>query len=177
MSRIGKLPVTIPQGVTVDLAGGVLTTKGKLGTLTLPLNTDVDTVVNDGKVVVTPKNETKRARMAWGTMRALVSNMVNGVSKGYTVNLEINGVGYRAAVQGKDLVLQLGYSHDVHFPIPSDIKIACEKPTAVAITGADKQRVGQVAAVIRSFRGPEPYKGKGIKYDYEKIRRKEGKKK
>ena len=177
MSRIGKLPVTIPQGVTVDLAGGILTTKGKLGTLTVPLNNDVDTVVNDGKVVVTPKNETKRARMAWGTMRALVSNMVNGVSKGYTVNLEINGVGYRAAVQGKDLVLQLGYSHDVHFPIPSDIKIACEKPTAGAITGADKQRVGQVAAVIRSFRGPEPYKGKGIKYDYEKIRRKEGKKK
>src|SRR5436305_5218151 len=117
MSRIGKLPVTIPQGVTVDLAGGMLTTKGKLGTLQLPLNNDVDTVLQDGKVVVTPKNETKRARMAWGTMRALVNNMVNGVSKGYTVNLEINGVGYRAAVQGKDLVLQLGYSHDVHFPI------------------------------------------------------------
>jgi len=155
----------------------MLTTKGKLGTLMLPLNNDVDTVVKDGKVVVTPKSETKRSRMAWGTMRALVSNMVNGVSKGYTVNLEINGVGYRAAVQGKDLVLQLGYSHDVHFPIPSDIKIACEKPTSIAVTGADKQRVGQIAAVIRSYRGPEPYKGKGIKYDYEKIRRKEGKKK
>ena len=177
MSRIGKLPVNIPQGVTVDIAGGILTTKGKLGTLKMPLNTDVDTVVKDGKVVVTPKNETKRARMAWGTTRALVNNMVSGVSAGYTVNLEINGVGYRAAVQGKDLVLQLGFSHDVHFPIPSDIKIACEKPTAIAVSGADKQRVGQVAAVIRSFRGPEPYKGKGIKYDYEKIRRKEGKKK
>ncbi|HEY3919502.1 MAG TPA: 50S ribosomal protein L6 [Stellaceae bacterium] len=177
MSRIGKLPVTIPQGVTVDLAGGVLTTKGKLGTLKLVVNNDVDTALKDGKVVITPKSETKRARMAWGTTRALVNNMVNGVSKGYTVNLEINGVGYRAAVQGKDLVLQLGYSHDVHFPIPADIKIACEKPTAIAITGADRQRVGQVAAVIRSFRGPEPYKGKGIKYDYEKIRRKEGKKK
>jgi len=177
MSRIGKLPVTIPQGVTVDLAGGVLTTKGKLGTLKLSLNSEVDTVVKDGKVVITPKNETKRARMAWGTTRALVNNMVNGVSKGYTVNLEINGVGYRAAVQGKDLVLQLGYSHDVHFPIPSDIKIACEKPTAIAVTGADRQRVGQVAAVIRSFRGPEPYKGKGIKYVTETIRRKEGKKK
>jgi large subunit ribosomal protein L6 len=177
MSRIGKLPVTIPQGVTVDLAGGMLTTKGKLGSLKLALNNDVDTVVKDGKVVITPKNETKRARMAWGTMRALVNNMVSGVSAGYTVNLEINGVGYRAAVQGKDLVLQLGYSHDVHFPIPSDIKIACEKPTSIAVTGADKQRVGQVAAVIRSYRGPEPYKGKGIKYDYEKIRRKEGKKK
>ncbi|HLI22455.1 MAG TPA: 50S ribosomal protein L6 [Stellaceae bacterium] len=177
MSRIGKLPVTIPQGVTVDLAGGVLTTKGKLGTLKLVVNNEVDTVVKDGKVVVTPKNETKRARMSWGTTRALVNNMINGVSKGYTINLEINGVGYRAAVQGKDLVLQLGFSHDVHFPIPADIKIACEKPTSIAITGADRQRVGQVAAVIRSFRGPEPYKGKGIKYDTETIRRKEGKKK
>jgi large subunit ribosomal protein L6 len=177
MSRIGKLPVTIPQGVTVDVAAGVLTTKGKLGTLKVVINNDVDTAIKDGKVVITPKTETKRARMAWGTTRALVNNMVNGVSKGYTVNLEINGVGYRAAVQGKDLVLQLGYSHDVHFPIPADIKIACEKPTAIAITGADRQRVGQVAAVIRSYRGPEPYKGKGIKYDYEKIRRKEGKKK
>jgi large subunit ribosomal protein L6 len=177
MSRIGKLPVNIPQGVTVDLAGGFLTTKGKLGTLKVALNTEVDTVVQDGKIVITPKNETKRARMAWGTTRAVVNNMVTGVNTGYTVNLEINGVGYRAAVQGKDLVLQLGYSHDVHFPIPSDIKIACEKPTSIAVTGADKQRVGQVAAVIRSYRGPEPYKGKGIKYDYEKIRRKEGKKK
>ena len=177
MSRIGKIPVTIPQDVTVDLAGGFLTTKGKLGTLRLAVNNDVDTVVKDGKVVITPKSETKRARMAWGTMRALVNNMVNGVSKGYTVNLDINDVGYRAAVQGKDLVLQLGYSHDVKFPIPADIKIACEKPTAIAISGADRQRVGQVAAVIRSFRGPEPYKGKGIKYSTEKIRRKEGKKK
>jgi large subunit ribosomal protein L6 len=175
MSRIGKLPVTIPQGVTVDLTAGVLTTKGKLGSLTLAVNNDVDTVIEDGKVVITPKNETKRARMAWGTMRALVNNMVNGVSKGYTVNLDINGVGYRAAVQGKALVLQLGYSHDVTFPIPSDIKIACERPTAIAISGADRQR--QVAAVIRSFRGPEPYKGKGIKYSTETIRRKEGKKK
>ncbi len=177
MSRIGKLPVVIPQGVTVDIAGGILTTKGKLGTLQMPLNNDVNTVLENGNVVVTPKSETKRARMAWGTVRALVNNMVNGVSKGYTVNLEINGVGYRAAVQGKDLVLQLGYSHDVHFPIPSDIKIACEKPTAIAITGADRQRVGQIAAVIRSYRGPEPYKGKGIKYDTETVRRKEGKKK
>ena len=177
MSRIGKLPVTIPQGVTVDVAGGVLTTKGKLGTLKLVVNNDVDAAIKDGKVIIAPKNETKRARMAWGTVRALVNNMVNGVSKGYTVNLEINGVGYRAAVQGKDLVLQLGYSHDVHFTIPADIKIACEKPTSIAISGPDCQRVGQVAAVIRSFRGPEPYKGKGIKYATETIRRKEGKKK
>jgi large subunit ribosomal protein L6 len=177
MSRIGKAPVVIPQGVTVDLAGGILTTKGKLGTLTLAVSNDVDAVIKDGRVTVAPKNETKRARMAWGTTRALVSNMVDGVTKGYTVNLDINGVGYRAAVQGKDLVLQLGYSHDVTFPIPSDIKIACEKPTAIAVTGADKQRVGQIAAVIRSFRGPEPYKGKGIKYATETVRRKEGKKK
>jgi large subunit ribosomal protein L6 len=177
MSRIGKLPVTIPEGVTVDLTAGVLTTKGKLGTLKLVVNNEVNATVDDGKIVVMPKSETKRARQAWGTMRALVNNMVNGVSKGYTVNLEINGVGYRAAVQGKDLVLQLGYSHDVTFPIPADIKIVCEKPTAIAISGADRQRVGQVAAVIRSFRGPEPYKGKGIKYDTEKVRRKEGKKK
>jgi large subunit ribosomal protein L6 len=155
----------------------MLTAKGKLGTLKLAVNNDVDAEIKDGKFTVKPKNETKRARMAWGTTRALVNNMVTGVTKGYTINLEINGVGYRAAVQGKNLVLQLGYSHDVNFPIPADVKIACEKPTAIAITGADKQRVGQVAAVIRSFRGPEPYKGKGIKYEAEKIRRKEGKKK
>jgi len=177
MSRIGKAPITIPQGVTVELAGGTLTTKGKLGTLKLVVNNEVEASVKDGKVIMTPKGETKRARMAWGTARALVNNMVTGVTKGYTINLEINGVGYRAAVQGKNLVLQLGYSHDVTFPIPADVKIACEKPTSIAITGADKQRVGQVAAVIRSFRGPEPYKGKGIKYDTETIRRKEGKKK
>ena len=177
MSRIGKLPVAIPQGVSVDIAGGMLTTKGKLGTLSMPLNDDVNTVIQDGNVVVTPKSETKRARMAWGTVRALVNNMVNGVSKGYTVNLEINGVGYRAAVQGKVLNLQLGYSHEIKFPIPDDVKIVCEKPTSIAISGADRQRVGQVAAVIRGYRKPEPYKGKGIKYDTEKIRRKEGKKK
>jgi len=177
MSRVGKHPVPIPQGVTIEVAGQTVTAKGKLGTLKLALNSEVETAVKDGKVVITPKNETKRARMAWGTTRALVNNMVGGVNTGYMVNLEINGVGYRAAVQGKNLMLQLGYSHDVQFPIPSDIKIACEKPTSIAISGADKQRVGQVAAVIRSFRGPEPYKGKGIKYDYETIRRKEGKKK
>src|SRR6266852_4407357 len=133
MSRIGKNPVTIPQGVTVEMAGGMLTTKGKLGTLKLAVNNDVETVIKDGKVTFTPKTETKRARMAWGTTRALVNNMVNGVTNGYTINLEINGVGYRAAVQGKDLVLQLGFSHDVKFPIPQDVKIACEKPTAIAI--------------------------------------------
>jgi large subunit ribosomal protein L6 len=177
MSRIGKNPVVIPEGVTLDVAGGMVTAKGKLGTLKLAVNNEVDTSIEDGKFWVKPKNETKRARMLWGTTRALVSNMVTGVSKGFTVNLEINGVGYRAAVQGKALNLQLGYSHDVVFPIPDDVKIACEKPTMVAITGADKQRVGQVAAVIRAYRKPEPYKGKGIKYSTETVRRKEGKKK
>ncbi len=177
MSRIGKNPVVIPQGVTIDLAGDTLTAKGKLGTLKLVVSNEVTASVSDGKVWVKPNSEEKRARMLWGTTRALVSNMVTGVSKGFTVNLEINGVGYRAAVQGKSLNLQLGYSHDVLFPIPDDVKIACEKPTSISITGADKQRVGQVAAVIRSFRGPEPYKGKGIKYELETIRRKEGKKK
>ena len=127
--------------------------------------------------MIAPNNETKQARALWGTTRALVNNMVTGVSAGFTRKLEINGVGYRAAVQGKTLVLQLGYSHDINFPIPQDIKIACEKPTAIAVTGADRQRVGQVAAEIRSFRQPEPYKGKGIKYADETIRRKEGKKK
>ena len=177
MSRIGKNPVTIPQGVTVEVAGQTLTCKGKLGTLKLPLSSEVTAAVESGKVVLKPKAETKRARMHWGTMRATVNNMVNGVSKGFSKNLEIEGVGYRAAVQGKNLVLQLGFSHDVIFPIPSEIKISCEKPTSIAISGPDRRQVGQVAAVIRSFRKPEPYKGKGIKYAGEHIRRKEGKKK
>ena len=177
MSRVGKNPVTIPSGVTVDIAGQVLTAKGKLGTLQLVVNNEVAAKIADGKVTVTPKGDTKRARTLWGTTRALVNNMVNGVSKGFTVNLEISGVGYRAAVQGKTLNLQLGFSHEIHFPIPNDVKIVCEKPTSIAISGADRQRVGQVAAVIRSYRKPEPYKGKGIKYETETIRRKEGKKK
>jgi large subunit ribosomal protein L6 len=177
MSRIGKNPVAIPAGVTVDLAGQVLTAKGSLGSLSLTVHGDVEAKVADGQVSVTPRTETKRARALWGTTRALVNNMVTGVSTGFTRNLEINGVGYRAAVQGSNLTLQLGYSHDVVFPIPADVKINCERPTAIAISGADRQRVGQVAAEIRSFRPPEPYKGKGIKYSDETIRRKEGKKK
>src|SRR5258708_8173364 len=168
---MGKYPVTIPQGVTVEVAGQTITAKGKLGTLKLPLSGEVTAAVQDGKVVVKPKSETKRARVHWGTMRALVNNMVAGVSKGFTKNLEINGVGYRAAVQGKDLVLQLGYSHDVTYRIPEGIAIKCEKPTAVAVSGADRQKVGQVAAEIRSYRPPDPYKGKGIKYESETILR------
>jgi large subunit ribosomal protein L6 len=177
MSRIGKHPVALPEGVTVQVAGSTLTAKGRLGALTLAIDNDVTASVEGGNVVVTPKSEEKRARMMWGTTRALVNNMVTGVSKGFSRNLEINGVGYRASVQGKNLVLQLGYSHDINFPIPDDVKIVCEKPTAIAITGADRQRVGQVAAVIRAYRKPEPYKGKGIKYADETVRRKEGKKK
>ncbi len=177
MSRVGKLPVTIPQGVQVAIAGQKLTAKGKLGSLELTLSPNVETKVTDGRVTLTPRLETKQARMQWGTTRALIANMMRGVSEGYTVNLEINGVGYRAQVHGKTLVLQLGFSHDVNFPIPDDIKIACEKPTSIRVTGADKQRVGEIAAKIRGFRKPEPYKGKGIKYDTEHVRRKEGKKK
>jgi large subunit ribosomal protein L6 len=177
MSRIGKNPVAIPQGVTVQVAGRIVTVKGKNGELKLETSPEVETGVEEGKFWVKPRNETKRARALWGTTRAHVNNMVAGVSKGFQKNLEINGVGYRAAVQGKNLNLQLGYSHDVVFPIPADVKIVCDKPTSIQISGADVQRVGQVAAEIRSFRGPEPYKGKGIKYDTETIRRKEGKKK
>lgn len=177
MSRIGKYPVAVPAGVTVDVKGKDISVKGKLGASALKAVDDVDVSLEDGKVWVRPKSDEKRARMMWGTTRALINNMVKGVSEGFTVDLEINGVGYRAAVQGKNLQLQLGYSHDVVYPIPSDVTIKTEKPTAISITGKDKDRVGQIAAEIRSFRGPEPYKGKGIKYATETILRKEGKKK
>jgi large subunit ribosomal protein L6 len=177
MSRVGKNPVAIPQGVTVEVGGGVATVKGKLGTLKLPISKNVTVSVKDGQVLVEPQGETQESRIMWGTTRANLRNMVDGVSKGYSKALEINGVGYRAAVQGKNLQLQMGYSHDVLYPIPEGITIKCEKPTAVLISGFDKQKVGQVAAEIRAVRPPEPYKGKGIKYDGEHILRKEGKKK
>ncbi|MBF0169101.1 MAG: 50S ribosomal protein L6 [Alphaproteobacteria bacterium] len=177
MSRVGKYPVTVPSGVTVTIANQQLTAKGKLGQIVLPLTDEVDVSMEGTQVWVKPRSTTKKARMMWGTTRAHVNNMVKGVSEGFKINLEINGVGYRAAVQGKNLQLQLGYSHDIVYPIPADVQIACEKPTAITITGASRQRVGQVAAEIRGYRGPEPYKGKGIKYDTETILRKEGKKK
>ena len=177
MSRIGKYPVPVPAGVEVTIVDQLLTAKGKLGTLSLPISEEISAALEEGKVVVTPVQDTKRARTLWGTTRALINNLVTGVSAGFSVNLEINGVGYRAAVNGKVLNLQLGYSHDIDFPIPDDVKISCEKPTSITVTGADKQRVGAVAAKIRSFRKPEPYKGKGVKYATETIRRKEGKKK
>jgi len=177
MSRVGKYPVVVPNGVTVNLAGGELSVKGKLGQSSINLVDAVEASLENNQVWVKPKNETKQARMMWGTTRANIANMVKGVSEGFTINLEINGVGYRAAVQGKALQLQLGFSHDVNYPIPDDITIKCEKPTAISITGKDKQRVGQIAAEIRAYRGPEPYKGKGVKYETETILRKEGKKK
>jgi large subunit ribosomal protein L6 len=177
MSRVGKNPVAVPSGVTVAVDGRLVTAKGKLGELKLNLGDQVTAKLQDGKLVCAPVNDSKKARMQWGTTRNLVRNMVQGVSQGFKRNLEINGVGYRAAVQGKTLQLQLGYSHDINYPIPEGIQIKCEKPTAISITGFDKQKVGQVAAEIRSYRGPEPYKGKGIKYEGETILRKEGKKK
>ena len=177
MSRVGQNPVTVPSGVTVDIAGQLVKAKGKLGELSLTLVDDVEISRDEGSLVVKPRNNSQRARTMWGTMRNLVQNIVTGVDEGFTINLEIVGVGYRAAVEGKNLVLQLGYSHEVRFPIPDGITIACERPTAISVTGADRQQVGQVASNIRSFRKPEPYKGKGIKYANEFILRKEGKKK
>ena len=177
MSRIGKNPVTVPDGVEVQIASRMLTAKGKLGELSLPLVDEVEVTRKDNLIWVKPRDATKRAQTMWGTTRSLVSNLVTGVSEGFTVSLEIVGVGYRAAVEGKELNLQLGYSHEVRYPIPEGIEIVCERNTAIAIKGADKQQVGQVAAEIRAYRSPEPYKGKGIKYAGEWILRKEGKKK
>lgn len=177
MSRIGKHPVTIPDGVKVALSGQQMTVSGKLGELSRKLPKEVEIKEADGSVTISPRGEDKRSRSMWGLSRSLVSNMVEGVSTGFTRNLVISGVGYRAAMDGKILNLQLGYSHDIKYAIPSDIEVKCATPTQIAITGADRQRVGQIAAEIRSFRKPEPYKGKGIRYDDERIIRKEGKKK
>jgi large subunit ribosomal protein L6 len=177
MSRIGKKPVAVPSGVEVKVAGQTVSAKGKLGQLSVTVSDEVAVTMEGNVVTLKPRTDTRRANAMWGTSRTLVNNIVNGVAAGFTEQLEINGVGYRAAVQGKDLVLQLGYSHEIRYPIPEGIAIKCDKPTAITIAGADKQQVGQVAAEIRSYRGPEPYKGKGIKYESETILRKEGKKK
>jgi len=177
MSRIGKRPVPVPAGVTANIEGKVLIVKGAKGTLTLDLADEVTYDVGDGGITVTPANDTKRARSFWGMQRTLVQNLITGVTEGYTKQLQITGVGYRANVQGKNLKLQLGYSHDVDFAIPEGITIATPDNTTVNISGIDKQQVGQVAAEIRRWRKPEPYKGKGIKYAGEFIFRKEGKKK
>ena len=177
MSRIGKRAVAIPTGVTASVEGQTVKVKGPKGALEVVLPGDVSVKMDKGGVKVDPRNETKRARAMWGTSRTLVANLVAGVTKGFERKLEITGVGYRAAVQGKNLQIALGYSHDVVYPIPAGITIATPKPTEVLISGIDRQKVGQVAAEIRGFRKPEPYKGKGVKYAGEYIFRKEGKKK
>ncbi len=177
MSRIGKKPVPVPAGVTATVVGQLVSVKGPKGELKHTLNEYVVAKMEDGAVKVDPRDQTKMARSSWGMSRTLVKNLMDGVTTGFTKSLEINGVGYRAAVNGKVLQLNLGYSHDVNYEIPVGIEIKTPKPTEIVISGIDKQRVGQVAAEIRDWRGPEPYKGKGIKYAGEYIFRKEGKKK
>jgi large subunit ribosomal protein L6 len=177
MSRVGKYPVEVPAGVQVAVSGGLLTVKGKLGELSLPLTDRVETKVEGNKVIVAPRGNSTPARMMWGTTRALVANMVKGVSTGFSKTMEITGTGYRAAVNGKNLVINLGFSHDVVYPIPEGITVVCERPTAIKVSGTDKRLVGQVCAEIRAWRPPEPYKGKGVKFEGEAILRKEGKKK
>ena len=177
MSRIGKHPIPIPDGVTVEISGRQVTAKGKLGELHVTLMEEVEVKRDGDQIVVRPRDDSDRAQQMWGTARSVVNNLVTGVAEGFTRSLEINGVGYRAQVQGKDLVLQLGFSHEVRYPVPEGITVQCPDQTHIAVSGADKQRVGQTAAEIRAFRPPEPYKGKGIKYADEYILRKEGKKK
>ncbi|WP_027172975.1 50S ribosomal protein L6 [Methylobacterium sp. 10] len=177
MSRVGKKPVPVPSGVTATVTGQTVTMKGSKGELKYVVPNVVDVKFEDGAVSVLPKNQTKEARSLWGTSRAQVANLVEGVSKGFEKKLEITGVGYRAAMAGKALKLSLGYSHDIEYAIPVGITIAVPKPTEIVISGIDRQVVGQVAAEIRDYRGPEPYKGKGVRYAGEFIFRKEGKKK
>ena len=177
MSRVGKKPVAVPAGVTAKVEGQTVSVKGPKGELKFTVPDDVVVALDNGAIKVDPRTESKRARAMWGMSRSMINNLVVGVTAGYERKLEITGVGYKAAVAGKTLQLSLGYSHDVNYPIPAGIAIATPKPTEVTITGIDKRQVGQVAAEIRAFRGPEPYKGKGIKYEGEFIFRKEGKKK
>jgi len=177
MSRIGKKPVTVPSGVTAAVDGQTVKMKGPKGQLQFIVHDDVEVKFEDGQVKVAPRSETKRARSLYGTSRAQIANLVEGVTKGFERKLEITGVGYRAALQGKNLQIALGYSHDVIYAIPEGITITAPKPTEIVVAGIDKQKVGQVAAEIRAFRPPEPYKGKGVKYAGEFIFRKEGKKK
>ncbi len=177
MSRIGNAPIVIPEGVTPTVSGQDVTVKGPKGELTFRAHDDVAVKMEDGKIVLSARSQSQRARQIWPTNRTRVYNMVVGVTEGYMKKLEIKGVGYRANLQGQDLVLALGFSHEVRYPVPSDVKLEIVKQTAITITGIDKQRVGQVAAEIREFRKPEPYKGKGIRYADEYIVLKEGKKK
>jgi large subunit ribosomal protein L6 len=177
MSRIGKKPVKVPSGVTASVTGQTVTAKGPKGELKFVVNDEVLVKLEDGEVAVEPRDESKNARSKWGMSRTQIVNIFEGVTKGFEKKLEINGVGYRAALQGKNLQLALGFSHDVVYQTPEGITITVPKPTEITVSGIDKQQVGQVAAEIREYRGPEPYKGKGVKYAGERIVRKEGKKK
>ncbi len=177
MSRIGKKAVAVPSGITANIEGQTVKIKGPKGLLSVVLPDEVVVKLDGGQIKVDPRTETKRARAQWGTARTLIANLIAGVTKGFEQRLEINGVGYRAAVQGKNLQLALGYSHEINYPIPEGITIATPRPVEIVITGMDRQKVGQVAAEIREYRPPEPYKGKGIKYATERVFRKEGKKK
>jgi large subunit ribosomal protein L6 len=177
MSRIGKKPVKVPSGVTASVNGQTVTAKGPKGELKFVVNDEVLVKLEDGEVAVEPRDESKNARSKWGMSRTQIVNIFEGVTKGFEKKLEINGVGYRAALQGKNLQLALGFSHDVVYETPQGITITVPKPTEITVSGIDKQQVGQVAAEIREYRGPEPYKGKGVKYAGERIVRKEGKKK
>jgi large subunit ribosomal protein L6 len=177
MSRIGKKPVPVPAGVQANVEGQTVRMKGPKGALQVDLPDEVTAAIDNGVLQLTPRAETKRARAMWGLSRSLVANLANGVSNGFEKRLEITGVGYRASLQGKNLQLALGYSHDVLYPIPEGISVATPRPTEIVVTGVDRQKVGQVAAEIRAFRPPEPYKGKGVKYAGEYVFRKEGKKK
>jgi large subunit ribosomal protein L6 len=177
MSRVGKKPVAMPSGVTAQVSGQTVKVKGQKGELSFLVPDEVSVAMENGGVAVAPRGESKDARAKWGMSRAQVANLVEGVTKGFERKLEINGVGYRAQVAGKVLKLALGYSHDVEYPIPAGIAITTPKPTEIVVAGIEKQKVGQTAAEIRDFRGPEPYKGKGVKYADEFIFRKEGKKK
>jgi large subunit ribosomal protein L6 len=177
MSRIGKKAIAVPAGITANVEGQTVKVKGPKGALQVVLHDDVAVKLDGGEIKVDPRSETKGARAQWGTSRTLIANLIAGVTKGFERRLEISGVGYRASVQGKNLQLALGYSHDIVYPIPEGIAIATPRPVEIVISGIDRQKVGQVAAEIREYRPPEPYKGKGIKYAGERIFRKEGKKK
>ncbi len=177
MSRIGKKPVVIPAGVTAKLEGQTIAVKGATGELKFTAPDEVTVSIDDGAVHVQPHGEDKRARALWGTARAQIANLIGGVTHGFERKLEINGVGYKAAIAGKNLQLSLGYSHDIQYPIPAGVTITTPKPTEISVAGIDKRQVGQIAAEIRAFRSPEPYKGKGVKYAGEFIFRKQGKKK
>ena len=177
MSRVGKHPVAVPDGTDVNIDGMTVTAKGKLGQLSVSLPPEVEVTREDNLIWIKPRDNSQRARMMWGTSRSIVNNLVTGVGQGFSKTLQITGVGYRANAQGRTLNLQVGYSHDVNYAMPDGIDVKCEGTTTIIVSGADKQQVGQVAAEIRAFRKPEPYKGKGIRYADEQVLRKEGKKK